>query len=179
MSVLHKVDSLLSAFDDEKQSKNTPPDKLHTLTTFQIEEDLVQNDDYLAFKGNFGDVQKPSILKIRPSKPKASEIKQAMNSMQLSLVKEFGKGYGFYKAKCDTTKSFSIDVIYPWIEPEDNEDNEEEEKKRLADQQKIFDKYYKRALPKKGYLIRETPEMYEKYQVPYIQSIPTANIQWV
>ena len=180
MSVLQAIDSLLSLFGDGVQPKDMPPDKLSTLTTFQIEEDLVQNDDFLAFKGNFGDVQKPSILKIRPSKAKAADVKQAMNAMELSLVKQFGKGYGFYKAKCAATKSFSIDVIYPWIEPDNEVDETKEDAvKRLADQQKVFDKHYRRALPKKGYLIRETPDMYEKIQVPRIQSIPVKDIQWV
>merc|ERR1712154_227964 len=81
-------------------------------TTFNIEEDLVQTEDYLAFKGNFGDIQKPAILKPH------------------STLKK-------------------------------------------------FDKHYQRALPKKRYLVRETAEMYEKIQLPYIQSIPTADIQWV
>merc|ERR1712154_355395 len=32
---------------------------------------------------------------------------------------------------------------------------------------------------KKKYMIRETPQMYKDIQLPYIQSIPTAHIQWV
>merc|ERR1712154_736985 len=165
MSLIDKVDLLLSQIDsfmradddnDEKEAltRNTAPDQLSDLSTFNIEEDLVQTDDFVAFKGNFGDSDKPSILKMRPSKPKASELKGLMETMQLSSAGKFGKGFGFYKAKCITTKSFKIDVIYPWINPE-KEENEEEEKQRLENQQKVFEKFYQRCLPKKKYIFEK------------------------
>ena len=181
MSLSDKVDSLLTfvqSINEEQKTDNVPPEHLHNLKTFVVEEDLLQNEHLVCFKGNFGDSHKPSIVKIRPSKPKASELKKLMAKMKLSPSGRFGKGFGFYKANCVTKKSFKVDVIYPWVEPEEPE-NDEEQKQRLQDQQKIFDKFYRRALPKQRFMVRETPELYETITKPWFESIPTASIQWV
>eukprot|EP01084_Bolivina_argentea_P184558 318313_1 len=186
MSALQELNLLLSLINNSNKNNNNeeltniPPDSLSNLHSFIIEEDLIQCDDFVTFKGNFGDINKPSILKIRPSKPKASELKQFINKMKLISCNKYGKGFGFYKAKCITTKSFNVDVIYPWIESDnDQKETEENKKQRLKAQQKVFDKFYQRNLPKKSYIIRETPEMYKNITLPYIQSIPTNDIQWV
>ena len=185
MSLTKTIDSLLSFVNsvpsqdtNETKCDEVPPDGLTNLNTFKIEEDLVQTEDFLAFKGNFGNPEEPSILKVRPSKPKVSELKKLINEIELSPAGKFGKGFGFYKAKCITTKSFNVDVIHPWVIPDDDE-NEEEKKQRLVDQQKIFDKFYKRCLPKKRFMVRETAEMYNKITLPYVQSIPIRAIKWV
>ena len=159
---------------------NIPPENLNNPNTFTVEEDLIQTEVFLSFKGNFGNPNEPSILKIRPSKPKPDEIKQLMKAIQLSISggKKFGKGFGFYKAKCITTKSLNVDVIHPWVKPE-NDETDEEEKERLQNQQKVFDKHYARSKPKKSFMVRETAEMYKNITLPHIQSIPVNDIQWV
>lgn len=193
MSLLSRLDSLVSlistltnsATDDSKQTEaktNTPPEHLQNLQSFVIQEDLLQSEDLVAFKGYFEECEQtqPSIVKVRPSKPKAAELKQYMKAMRLKSAGRFGKGFGFYKASCLTTKSFNVDVIHPFVEPDGDETETEEQKaQRLQDQQKVFDKFYQRLIPKKSYMVRETPEMYQAVTVPYIDSIPSASVQWV
>ena len=185
LSILNKEESLISTINpeintdcDEAKSGNIPPEDLSDLSTFAIEEDLLQTEDFLAFKGNFGNPKEPSILKVRPSKSKPDEIKQLMRTIQLSLSGRYGKGFGFYKAKCVTTKSFKVDVIHPWVKPEKDE-TMEEEKERLQNQQKVFDKFYERNVPKKSFMVRETAEMYKTITLPHIEAIPVNDIQWV
>eukprot|EP01084_Bolivina_argentea_P001886 3497_1 len=105
-----------------------------------------------------------------------------MECMQLTTTNKYGKGFGFYKAKCVTTKTFSVNVIYPWIEPDIEDakaESEEDKQKRLQEQQKVFDKHYKRTIPKKCYLVRETPPMYQNITLPLIQSLSARHIQWL
>ena len=71
-------------------------------------------------------------------------------------------------------------IIYPWTEPEVPEkESKEEKEQRLKDQQKVFNKFYKRNLPKRSFIVRETPKMYETITKPIIEAIPTRSIQWV
>lgn len=99
MSVATKIDTLLS-FLENKVGSNTNhnlPENLTNLSGFQIDEDLRQTADFMAFKGHFGDKSKPSIMTVRPSKPKPDEFKQFKNRLTLASTGRFGKGFGYYK----------------------------------------------------------------------------------
>ena len=156
------------------------PENLNNLSGFQIDEDLRQTADFMAFKGHFGDESKPSIMTVRPSKPKPDEFKRFKDNLALSSTGRFGKGFGYYKGKCTATKSFNVDIIYPWTEPEDPEsESKEDREQRLKDQQKVFNKFYKRNLPKRSFIVRETPKMYNAITLPIIEALPSRSIQWV
>jgi len=166
MSTSKKVEMLIETLEEKNVEPTIDLSSLSSLAAVTVTEVLNEKQgEYIAMQGTVQG-QKCTVT-LRKCMPKSDEILKNLNDVALNN-KAANKAYASFEGTFPGP-GFKVDLFCPAAEAGTTPENID----------KLFNKKVKRLRPDEYKFVRESAEHYRNVSLPYIESIPKKDIQWL